>query len=225
MSDITFDCPHCQNHVVFDERGSGMEVPCPHCSQVLRIPAPPATPPSLPTVHPLKTVNPKLVALAEKYRTMDHPMGPMDAMLARMGGQSVKKPTYKVSAQGTIQRVSESLGGMGSTVDMKIVQVASCLKSLGNLNMFDAQSISKAAMVAIEHYAALPKVRKFFLLPYEARVGGAGNTANVPVDEQCRVLAGVENLLLEIYEELPSDGSTITDELVETKIGQFMQSA
>ena len=189
-------------------------------------PALPAGMAATPRTTPTKTGNPALVALAEKYMGMDYPSGPMDAMLAAIGGQSsLKKPTYTASAGGKIQRASESMAGMGSPVDTKIVQVASCLKSLGNLNMFDPQSIAKAAMTAVEHYAALPKVRKFFLAPYEAKVGALGDRGSVPVNEQCRILAGVENLLLEIYEELPYDGSTITDSLVENKIDQLVKSA
>ena len=38
MADITFDCPHCQNHIVVDACGAGVEVPCPHCSHSLVIP-------------------------------------------------------------------------------------------------------------------------------------------------------------------------------------------
>jgi hypothetical protein len=170
-------------------------------------------------------VSPKLVALAEKYMNMDYPSDPMDAMLASIGGgPSLKKPKYSV-AGGKIQRASESMAGMGSPIDMKIVQVASCLKSRGNVNMFDAQAIARFAMDAVQHYAALPKVRKLFLAPYEAKVGELGGGADVPLTEQCRILAGVEILLLEIYAALPYDGSTITDALVEEKIDQLVSSA
>lgn len=185
----------------------------------------PTVPDRVAAAPPQKTVNPAMVALAEKYMDMDYPSGPMDAMLASIGGgSSLGKPTYTASASGKIQRASESMAGMGSPVDTKIVQVASCLKSLGNLNMFDAQAIAKAAMAAVEHYAALPKVRKFFLAPYEAKSGELRDARNVPVNEQCRILAGVENLLLEIYEELPYDGSIITDALVQKKIDQLVKS-
>jgi hypothetical protein len=107
---------------------------------------------------------------------------------------------------------------------MKIVQVASCLKSRGDVNMFDAQAIARLAMDAVQHYAALPKVRKLFLAPYEAKVGQLGVGGNVPLTEQCRILAGVEILLLEIYTALPYDGSIITDALVEDKIDELMKS-
>ena len=169
-------------------------------------------------------VNPDLVALAEKYMGMDYPSGPMDAMLAGLGGQSVTKPAYTVASGGKIQRASQSLAGMGSPIDMKIVQVASCLQGRSNLNMFDPQSIAAAAMEAIKHYAALPRVRRFFVVPYEAKAGALRDGAGVPVKEKCRILAGVENLLLEIYEELPYDGSIITDALVENKIDRLVQS-
>src|SRR4051794_31934147 len=37
MSDIIFDCPHCENHILIDERGIGLELPCPHCQQLVTI--------------------------------------------------------------------------------------------------------------------------------------------------------------------------------------------
>lgn len=39
MADITFDCPHCGNEIVIDQRGIGMEVACPHCAEMIRIEA------------------------------------------------------------------------------------------------------------------------------------------------------------------------------------------
>ncbi len=173
---------------------------------------------------PKMRAKPDVVALAEKYMGMDYPSGPMDAMLAGLGGQSLTKPAYTVASGGEIQRASQSLAGMGSPIDMKIVQVASCLKGRGNLNMFDPKSIAGSAMDAIKHYAALPKVQRFFVVAYEAKSGDLKDGADVSVKEQCRILAGVENLLLEIYEELPYDGSIITDALVENKIDKLVQS-
>lgn len=38
MSDITFSCPHCQNPLVVDEEGAGLEIPCPVCSRQITIP-------------------------------------------------------------------------------------------------------------------------------------------------------------------------------------------
>jgi hypothetical protein len=156
--------------------------------------------------------------------TMDYPRGPFDDMMAGLTGNAgqPRKPTYTVGSGGRIQRMSASLGGMGSMVDTKIVQVAACLKGRPDLNLFDPQTIATCAFEAVEHYAALPKVRKLFLTPYEAN-GGKGK--DLPPSHLCRILAGVENLLLEIYEDLPYDGSIITDETVENKIEALLKAA
>jgi predicted RNA-binding Zn-ribbon protein involved in translation (DUF1610 family) len=37
--DIVFDCHRCGGELVVDRDGEGMEVPCPHCGQVVVIPA------------------------------------------------------------------------------------------------------------------------------------------------------------------------------------------
>lgn len=51
MSDITFDCPECAGHLVVDEKGAGMTVPCPECGKPISVPRlttppPPSTVPS-----------------------------------------------------------------------------------------------------------------------------------------------------------------------------------
>ena len=38
MSDITFSCPFCQNPLVVEDEGAGMEIPCPVCSREITIP-------------------------------------------------------------------------------------------------------------------------------------------------------------------------------------------
>ena len=54
MSDINFNCPHCQNDLAVDEKGAGRTVNCPLCQKPLVIPSalalnpPPVAPPSLP---------------------------------------------------------------------------------------------------------------------------------------------------------------------------------
>jgi hypothetical protein len=39
IGEITFDCPHCTNHLIVDQRGAGMQGSCPHCSQSITIPS------------------------------------------------------------------------------------------------------------------------------------------------------------------------------------------
>lgn len=38
MADIRFACPHCNQHLVVDDEGIGLEVPCPHCGETVVIP-------------------------------------------------------------------------------------------------------------------------------------------------------------------------------------------
>jgi ribosomal protein S27E len=38
MSDINFSCPYCQNPLVVDAEGAGLEIPCPVCSRDIVIP-------------------------------------------------------------------------------------------------------------------------------------------------------------------------------------------
>jgi DNA-directed RNA polymerase subunit M/transcription elongation factor TFIIS len=37
--DISFGCPGCQQHMVIDEAGAGLLVPCPKCGQEIRVPS------------------------------------------------------------------------------------------------------------------------------------------------------------------------------------------
>jgi len=47
--DISFGCPGCQQHMVIDEAGAGLLVPCPKCGQEIRVPSLVATKPGPPT--------------------------------------------------------------------------------------------------------------------------------------------------------------------------------
>ena len=45
MSDIQFKCPHCDNSLLVDAAGAGMQVQCPDCQNAIVIPRPrPAAP-------------------------------------------------------------------------------------------------------------------------------------------------------------------------------------
>jgi hypothetical protein len=74
MSDITFNCPHCDGHIAAPCDGAGMQVPCPHCSQEIlipaqRIPAPPTLPPPLPPQHkPCPYCGEEILAIARKCK-------------------------------------------------------------------------------------------------------------------------------------------------------------
>lgn len=137
-------------------------------------------------------------------------------MAALLGTAESTRPEYHPAPGGGFSR------GNHIHIDMKIVSVAACLKG-GTVKGDDVDDYNKKAMAAIEHYASLETVKGFFLLPYYARRGVIVQGKQIEPGETCRVYAGVENLLLEIYEELP-EGGQITDEVVERKIDSLARS-
>ena len=94
MSAIKFNCRYCQSHIVVDERGAGMELPCPHCSRLLLIPAPEVTDlaPKVITISPTvpESSPPKLHAtIASPSQTKAPPdfRQPVDLdLMAKLGG-------------------------------------------------------------------------------------------------------------------------------------------
>ncbi len=153
----------------------------------------------------------KAIKLVEKYINGEHPMDAMMQMLV----PNRTKPTYKV--------VSNNIARQGyAHIDMKIVSVASCLRNR-TVNLKDTHELAKMALEAIQHYASISIVQTFFLVPYHLRTKMVIAGSVIPPEEQCRVYSGVENLLLEIYEELPQ-GGTITDKIVEQKIDRLIKS-
>jgi DNA-directed RNA polymerase subunit RPC12/RpoP len=40
MADIEFLCPECSGELVIDETGAGLDVACPHCKAVIKVPLP-----------------------------------------------------------------------------------------------------------------------------------------------------------------------------------------
>jgi hypothetical protein len=153
----------------------------------------------------------RAIHLAERYMDKPHPGNAMFGML----GVQPTRPVYKV-VQGKIARQSQP------QVDMKIVSVASCLPG-EDVDAGDTTAMATLAFDAIEHYASLPTVQALFLLSYRLRAGTVTGGSAVPPEATCRAYAGVENLLLEIYDELPN-GGTITDKVVERKIDDLIKS-
>ena len=41
MSELKFNCPHCDQHLKCDDQFSGREIQCPGCNVLIRIPAAP----------------------------------------------------------------------------------------------------------------------------------------------------------------------------------------
>lgn len=161
------------------------------------------------SVAPEKTQ--KAIDLAEDYIGRGHPA---DATMQMLGVPRTK-PVYSV-VQGGVGRESQP------QIDMKIVSVVSCLPD-EDVAMDDTAKIARMAFDAIQHYASLAKVQALFLLPYRLRASAVADGSPVPPEETCRVYSAVENLLLEIYDELPS-GGTITDGVVEQKIDELIKS-
>ena len=155
----------------------------------------------------------RVIELVQDYMQKDHPM---DATMQMLGLSAKRtKPMYRV-VQGRVGRESQP------QIDMMIVGVASCLPG-EDVDARDARGIAELALAAIQHYAALPSVQAFFLLPYRIRTKTVAEGSPIPPEEECAVYSGVENLLLEIYDELPN-GGTITDEVVERKIAKLIRS-
>ncbi len=73
------------------------------------------------------------------------------------------------------------------------------------------------------HFYSLPKVQAFFLAPYIVRRGAIVEGEPIPAEEMALVYRGLENLLLELYEELP-EGGRITDEAVTAKIEKLVST-
>ena len=160
-------------------------------------------------VAPEKTQ--KAIDLAEDYIGRGQPA---DATMQMLGVPRTK-PMYSV-VQGAVRRESQP------QVDVKIVSVVSCLPD-EDVAMGDTAKIARMAFDAIQHYASLAKVQALFLLPYRLRANAVADGSPVPPEETCRVYSAVENLLLEIYDELPS-GGTITDGVVEQKVDELIKS-
>lgn len=212
---IQVTCPACGQRSKAPDEALGKKAKCPRCKKEMVIspdaPAQTEEPPAREAAGPSVEKSKRAVALVEKYIGMDHPVGEMERMFG-MGGS---KPKYR-PVPGGIARTSDP------AADMKIVSVASCLRG-GTVSLNDLQGLAAKAMEAIRHYASLGKVRTFFLLPYYLRKKVIVEGEEVPQEEQCRIFAGVENLLLEIYDELP-EGGTISDERVEAKIASLLAS-
>ncbi len=169
-----------------------------------------------PTVVRFESTDPgktqRIIELAQDYMQRDHPK--WNPVMQDLLGLERTKPMYRV-VQGRVGRESQP-------IDIAIVSVASCLQGEDD-GARDIKRTAELALQAIQHYTAIPDVRAFFLLPYHMRTKTVVEGSPIPPEEECAVYSGVENLLLEIYYELPY-GGTITDEVVERKIAQLIRS-
>lgn len=93
QEDITFDCPHCQNSLVVDKRGSGLTAPCPQCGNMVGIPksndlaieAPPPMPgDGTPINHPSAQNSGKLCPCCKE------PINGLATRCKHCGGKTVK---------------------------------------------------------------------------------------------------------------------------------------
>jgi hypothetical protein len=157
---------------------------------------------------PFVSITSGVVDKARRY--VDHP--PVPGLLA-MFGMNLPSDRYVIMSGGNIGRKSNP------QIDGLIVQVAGCLRGLGNFNMNDSAGICNAAYDAIVHYKDIPLVYFFFALPYFESVVHTKKVS--PNDALITVYKGVEGLLLEIYDEL-GEGQIITDERVKSKVHQML---
>src|SRR5262249_25095823 len=64
--DISFNCPHCNQHLAVDESGAGMTVSCPNCNERIVIPLGATSPPPVRLV-PATIPKRQSVSSATKY--------------------------------------------------------------------------------------------------------------------------------------------------------------
>jgi hypothetical protein len=58
MSDIKFNCPYCNRHLLVDEAGKGRALQCPDCNQPIVVPIPAAEATNVPPAQPPLTQTP-----------------------------------------------------------------------------------------------------------------------------------------------------------------------
>lgn len=151
--------------------------------------------------------------IIERYFEMAHPQSDMESML----GLPQTRPEYRATAAGEIARSSSHMQ------DMKIVSTAKMLRGR-SVNLQDPNATARAAMEVVTHYASKPDVKTLFLMPYHVRIGQVIIGADIPKTEICRLYTAVENMLIEIYEDLP-EGGLITDAAVDAKVEEIVGRA
>lgn len=156
------------------------------------------------------------IALVEKFITMSHPASVQD-LTSVMRGES-ERPSYEPAPDGVARVRHPKADGM-------IIRAASCISGMAKVCLVfsDDKKLSKLAFKAVEHYASIPIVKMFFLMPYTHREKVMQVGSDMPPEEMCRVYAGVENLLLDIAVGLRK-GDKITDEKVVARIRELVQS-
>ena len=40
MTDLKFECPHCQQRIQIEAKNAGRQIQCPGCNHLIRVPAP-----------------------------------------------------------------------------------------------------------------------------------------------------------------------------------------
>jgi len=150
-----------------------------------------------------------LIAIIKKYINMPRPIE----------GTPQSYPFYTV-VDGKISR------GGDPSIDVRLCYTADCLR--GQTHGYDGAKICRLAFNAIEHYAYLPLTGFVFMIPATVEASAQADAGKavllVKEDIGIMVLKGVENMLWEIYNELP-EGGLITDNLVKKKIVSMVKSA
>jgi hypothetical protein len=132
---------------------------------------------------------------------------------------------------GKVQRMSNPVH------DITLVQTASFLagrrRNAQNFND-QIQENARYAVDVIQHYAAIPLAKFLFSFLTAFKVGEAlaqggegfivGEPARLAIGVQIDIYTGVENLLLEIWDEL-GEGQTFDDNTVKRKLLSIVESA
>lgn len=121
---------------------------------------------------------------------------------------------YKILSEEDIGRRSQP------NIDALIIQVASCLKGRGNLNIDNDEKMAKYAYDAIRHYQNIPIVFYFFTLPYIDSI-----ISTMEISKHKALISaykGIEGLILGMYNDL-GEGEVITDERIVSTVRSIFE--
>jgi tetratricopeptide (TPR) repeat protein len=123
-------------------------------------------------------------------------------------------PEYQITSNGQIGRVVYGIGAF----DLLLIGASSFLKG----RPVSLNNQAQLAVEAVSHYAKIPIVSYFFALPL---LNGSFSPSPNEINQmEIAILTGIENLLMEIYDELEI-GGVITDELVVEKVKSFFDKS
>lgn len=105
--DLIFHCNHCQGELVVDREGAGLQVNCPHCHRVIKIP------PAVAPVDPLLPAPPPLPAeplpVGPTFDFSQHSPEQMEQRHNELRGQLKENASQDVEMRGHINRATIEL--------------------------------------------------------------------------------------------------------------------